>query len=295
MEGRIRFLMAVTPSYAHAYQNLCLTRRPYAISLPKIPLAFSQGQIPELSKHPNHHAVFTDGGTLVSDGETTAGWGAVARSPDGRLCVMFGPVITTEAPRLHTNNTAEPSGIIEALSFLGPAGPVARGSQARFFYDSKHAAHVCMGTMQTRTDVPLALTSQQVLLPAHLRLRIAIEHVYSHGQNVSTACADHAAVLGAYGLISNQNINSRWVHSSFDSTTLFDAVEISRAFTQHENDAHACPTRPVQRLLKYLLPCFPVEFCAPLGPRFRFCCVFGSVDAYVLPPLFPCFSVKDLQ
>ena len=72
-------------------------------------------------------------------GETTAGWGAVARSPDGRLYVMFGPVVTPEAylayggARLHTNNTAELSSKIKALSFLGPAGPVARGSQASIF------------------------------------------------------------------------------------------------------------------------------------------------------------------
>ena len=38
-------------------------------------------------------AVFTDGGTHTVDGETAAGWGAIARSPDGRL---FGPVTTTE-------------------------------------------------------------------------------------------------------------------------------------------------------------------------------------------------------
>ena len=52
------------------------------------------------------------------------------------MYVMFGPVVTTEAhlayagARIHTNSTAELSSIIEALSFLGPAGPVTRGSQA---------------------------------------------------------------------------------------------------------------------------------------------------------------------
>ena len=47
---------------------------------------------------------------------------------------MFGPVpvITTEAhlalagARVHSNNTAEMSAFVEALSFLGPSGPVAR-------------------------------------------------------------------------------------------------------------------------------------------------------------------------
>ena len=56
---------------------------------------------------------------------------------------MFGLVITTEAhlafagARLHSNNTAELSGIVEALSFLGAHGPVARDSQACIFYDSR--------------------------------------------------------------------------------------------------------------------------------------------------------------
>ena len=46
--------------------------------------------------------------------------------------VMFGPVVTTEAhlafsgARTHSNNTAEMTAMIEALSFLGPHGPVPR-------------------------------------------------------------------------------------------------------------------------------------------------------------------------
>ena len=45
---------------------------------------------------------------------------------------MLGPVIATEAylasagARTHSNNTAEMTAVIEALSFLGPRGPVAR-------------------------------------------------------------------------------------------------------------------------------------------------------------------------
>ena len=50
-----------------------------------------------------------------------------------------------------------------------------------------------------------------------------MQHIHSHGQDVGNECADHTAALGAFGHISNQNIRTRWVHSSFDSTTLFDA------------------------------------------------------------------------
>ena len=47
--------------------------------------------------------------------------------------------------RTHSNNTAEMTAIIEALSFLGPRGPVARDTNSRVCYDSKHAAGVCFG------------------------------------------------------------------------------------------------------------------------------------------------------
>ena len=68
---------------------------------------------------------FSDGGTRVVDGETFAGWGVISRSPHGRIYVMFGPDITTEAhlaflgARTHSNNTAELTAMIEALAFLG--------------------------------------------------------------------------------------------------------------------------------------------------------------------------------
>ena len=74
-------------------------------------------------------AIYTDGGTRVETGETFAGWGVIARSPHGRIDIMFGPVITTEAhpafsgARTHSHNTAEMSAMVEALSFLGPRGP----------------------------------------------------------------------------------------------------------------------------------------------------------------------------
>ena len=65
---------------------------------------------------------FSDGGTRVVDGETLAGCGVIARSAHGRIEIMFGPVITTEAhlafsgARTHSNNTAKMTAMIEALS-----------------------------------------------------------------------------------------------------------------------------------------------------------------------------------
>ena len=66
-------------------------------------------------------AIYTDGGARVVDGETLAGWGVISRSPHGRIDVMFGPVVTTEAhpafsgARTHSDNTAEMTAMIDAL------------------------------------------------------------------------------------------------------------------------------------------------------------------------------------
>ena len=54
------------------------------------------------------------------------------RFPHGRIDVVCGPVVPTEAylafagARVHSYNTAEKSATVEALSFLCRHGPVAR-------------------------------------------------------------------------------------------------------------------------------------------------------------------------
>ena len=96
---------------------------------------------------------------------------------------MFGPVITTEAhlalagARTHSNNTAEMSAMIEALSFIGPHGPVACDASSCILYDSKHVAGVCLGTIQARTHVQLALACQQSMLKVQHKLRFTMHHV----------------------------------------------------------------------------------------------------------------------
>ena len=123
--------------------------------------------------------------------------------------VMFGPVITTEAhpafsrARASVNNTAEMTAMLEALYFLGPRGSVARNEEACIFYDSKHAAGVCLGTIQARSHVQLALTCH---------------HVYGHAWNLGNECADHAAALGLLGFISSHNDATRWCRHNFDTS-----------------------------------------------------------------------------
>ena len=105
-------MTAITPTYAHAYQSICyggtshggpLTRNfAYLQPKPNIRIFPTLGATTREKGNDFHGwAIYTDGGTRSSDGETLAGWGVVGRSPHGRIYlyigIMFGPVITTEA------------------------------------------------------------------------------------------------------------------------------------------------------------------------------------------------------
>ena len=140
---------------------------------------------------------------------------------------MFGPVITTEAhlafsgARAHSNNTAEMTAMVEALSFLAPRGPVARDSNSCIFDESKQAAGNCLGTIQARTHVQLALACQQSILKVQHRLLLTTQHVYGHTGSLGNERADHAAALGALGLVSSHNLATRWAHHSLDTAACF--------------------------------------------------------------------------
>ena len=87
---RIRFMTAITPAYAHAYQTICLgmyfpgvPHHSFRLLRPKSRYPF----LPDdrsLSKELGHDnrgcAVYTDGGSRVVDDETIAGWCVISRS-----------------------------------------------------------------------------------------------------------------------------------------------------------------------------------------------------------------------
>ena len=147
MKGRIRLMTAITPAHAHAYLATCLARHLPAVPhqnfrLPKLKARYpylpnARSTTRERGNDYRGWAIYTDGGTRIVDGETLAGWSVISRSPLGRIDVMFHPVIITEAhlafsgARTHSNNTAEMTAMVEALSFLGPHGPVARDEQLK--------------------------------------------------------------------------------------------------------------------------------------------------------------------
>ena len=114
--------------------------------------------------------------------------------------------------------------MIEAFSFLGPHGPVARDEQSCIYHDSKHAAGVCLDTIHARTHVQLALACQQSMQCAQLRVRLTMQHVYGHGGNLGNECADHAAALGTFGLTSGHTA-SRWIHNNFDASVCSESCD----------------------------------------------------------------------
>ena len=111
---------------------------------------------------------------------------------------------------------------IEALSFLGSRGPVTHDEQSRIFFESMHAAGKCLGTIQARTHVQLTVACQQSVIRAQHRLRLTMQHVFGHGWNLCNECADHAAALGTFGLISSHDVATRWFRHNFDTSVCSD-------------------------------------------------------------------------
>ena len=203
-------MTAITSAYGHAYQATRLTRH-----LPAVPRRSSK---PDVSIFP----------TSVPQHAKEAGWCVVARSSDARTDVTFGLAITTEAhlafagARTRSRNTAEMIAMIEALSFLGCRGAIARDANSCIYFDSRHAA-VFLGTIQARTHVQLAVACQQSMPCVQHRLRFTMQHVYGHVGNLGNECAHHATALGTLDFVSNHNFATCWVRHNFDSSACFDA------------------------------------------------------------------------
>ena len=109
----------------------------------------------------------------------------------------------------------------------------------------KHAAGICLGTIQARTHVQLALACQQSMIRAQHRLRLTMQHVYGHGGNLGNECADHAAALGTFGLTSGHNVATRWIHNNFDASVCFDGCnnisEVLERLQHIRTDATSLP------------------------------------------------------
>ena len=95
---------------------------------------------------------------------------------------------------------------------------MAQDEQSCVYYDSLHAAGLCLGTIQARAHVQLALACQRSMILAQRKLRLTMPHVYGHSGNLGNECVDRAAALGTLGFTSSHNITTRWIHDNFDAT-----------------------------------------------------------------------------
>ena len=88
---------------------------------------------------------------------------------------------------------------------------------------------MCLGTIQARTYAQLAVACQQSMLSVQHTLRLTMQHVYGHTGNLGNECADHAAALGTFGLVSNHNLAARWVRHNIACNNIGDVFEKLRA------------------------------------------------------------------
>ena len=121
-----------------------------------------------------------------------------------------------------------------------------------FFNDSKHAAGVCFCTILTRTHVQLGLSCQQLLLKVQHKVRFTLQHVYSHAENLGNECADHAAALGAFCLVSQHNLSTRWARHSFDSASCCATLEMFWKKCMTFRTEHVAASRQQTRIERFV-------------------------------------------
>ena len=167
-------MTAITLAHAHAYQSLCLVERPIAIPHQMFRLPAAKAKHPDL---PN---------SRPTTREKSKDW---LGCPEELACLMVRPWLagvlllvhlmeefTTCSAQLsqlkHTSHMQilVPTSVLVVLSFLGPRGPVARGSRSCIFHYSEHPTGVCLGTSQARTKRS-AWACQRLLLRVQLKLR----------------------------------------------------------------------------------------------------------------------------
>ena len=167
---------------------------------------------------------------------------------------MFGPFVRNEThpafsrTTASSNNTAEINAMLETLHFLSPRGSVARHEETCIFRDSKHAAGKCLGTIQTRSHVQLALACQRSTLSVQHKLRLTMHHVFGHAGNLGNECADHAAALGSLGRISNHNDAARWGRHNFDTHALCEGCNNTSEILERLDHARTEATARIQNV-----------------------------------------------
>ena len=102
--------------------------------------------------------------------------------------------------------------------------------------------------MHAHTHVQLGLSCQRLLLKVQRWLRLTMQHVHS-AENLGNECADHAAALGTFGLVSKQNIHVGRIIHLFPVRALLFAITLVMSWKSFV----------ILELRGYLLPCAQSE------------------------------------
>ena len=152
-----------------------------------------------------------------------------------------------------------------------------------------HVAGICLGTIQARTHVQLAVACQQSMIRAQHRLRLTMQHVFGLGGNLGNECACHAAALGTFGLISSHNVASRRIHHNSDTSVCFDGCNnISETLERLQHIRTNAATLHQDRVLALLFS--SCSLCPLCTSRELSSCFFNSLR--FLHSLGCCFPNK---
>ena len=149
--------------------------------------------------------------------------------------------------RTHSDNTSEMIVMIEALSFVGSHGPVARCEQPVFFFrfaaccwflfGHDPGSYTCAVGTRLSTVHDFSINAN-FCPPRKTRER-------SQSKSGQCMCSDHAAALGTFGLATNQNVATRWIHQNFDASACFDGchniAEVLERLQRIRTDAASLP------------------------------------------------------
>ena len=114
-----------------------------------------------------------------------------------------------------------------------------------------------------------------------------MQHVYGHSGNLVNECADHAAALGTFGLISNHNVATRWTRHNFDHSACVDGCNnISEILERLQHIRKCNDVSPGQGMAMVFLIRSTVSLCTSrelkscvsLALRFLWVIVFPTSD-----------------
>ena len=158
------------------------------------------------------------------------------------------------------------------------------------FVYSMHAAGILLDTIQVRTHVHLAFARQQSLIRAQRRLRLTMQHVCGHSGTLGHECADHAAALGTFGLISYHNVATRLIHHNLDACVFVGCDNISEFLERLQHIRTDATSFHHYRCKRWFLPRVHRVLCAFISRDVWSCVSFGLS----LFPRYSCFPNKWL-